>query len=85
MPKNLSIVEAKTHLSDCIREVEQGGGPHHPAWKSGSSPGLRGYPGACGTPEEGRPPRRLSQFGRRMEGIRGSRTPSFAIETHETS
>ena len=25
MPKNLSIVEAKTHLSDCIREVEQGG------------------------------------------------------------
>ena len=25
MPKNISIVEAKTHLSDCIREVEQGG------------------------------------------------------------
>lgn len=25
MQRNLSIVEAKTHLSDCIREVEQGG------------------------------------------------------------
>lgn len=25
MSKNLSIVEAKTHLSDCIREVEKGG------------------------------------------------------------
>jgi prevent-host-death family protein len=25
MSKNLSVVEAKTHLSDCIREVEQGG------------------------------------------------------------
>jgi prevent-host-death family protein len=25
MSRNLSIVEAKTHLSDCIREVEQGG------------------------------------------------------------
>lgn len=25
MPRNLSVVEAKTHLSDCIREVEQGG------------------------------------------------------------
>lgn len=24
MSKNLSIVEAKTHLSDCIRDVEQG-------------------------------------------------------------
>jgi len=24
MSRNLSIVEAKTHLSDCIREVEQG-------------------------------------------------------------
>jgi prevent-host-death family protein len=24
MSKNLSIVEAKTHLSDCIREVERG-------------------------------------------------------------
>jgi prevent-host-death family protein len=24
MAKNLSIVEAKTHLSDCIREVEKG-------------------------------------------------------------
>jgi len=25
MSRHLSIVEAKTHLSDCIREVEQGG------------------------------------------------------------
>jgi prevent-host-death family protein len=25
MSRNLSIVEAKTHLSGCIREVEQGG------------------------------------------------------------
>lgn len=25
MPKNLSIVEAKTHLCDCVRQVEQGG------------------------------------------------------------
>jgi len=25
MSRNLSIVEAKTHFSDCIREVEQGG------------------------------------------------------------
>jgi prevent-host-death family protein len=25
MSRNLSVVEAKTHLSDCIREVEQGG------------------------------------------------------------
>ena len=25
MSRNLSIVEAKTHLSDCIRDVEQGG------------------------------------------------------------
>jgi len=25
MSRNLSIVEAKTHLSDCIREVERGG------------------------------------------------------------
>jgi prevent-host-death family protein len=25
MSRNLSIVEAKAHLSDCIREVEQGG------------------------------------------------------------
>jgi len=25
MSRNLSIVEAKTHLSNCIREVEQGG------------------------------------------------------------
>lgn len=25
MSKNLSVVEAKTHLSDCIREVERGG------------------------------------------------------------
>jgi len=25
MSRNLSVVEAKAHLSDCIREVEQGG------------------------------------------------------------
>lgn len=25
MSRSLSIVEAKTHLSDCIRDVEQGG------------------------------------------------------------
>ena len=25
MSRNLSVVESKTHLSDCIREVEQGG------------------------------------------------------------
>ena len=32
MSRNLSVVEAKTHLSDCIREVEQGG--------RSSSPGM---------------------------------------------